>query len=161
MLGQKRLELPIVWWREVQERNHQKAEGMVVRFLQPISGVPNFKAMFRLELRVFDETAHVVVVMFDETASKLIHSAETAKESAGSSTIDAITNPQTSLGKRLCKHPSVSTLLKPSEEKKSKREDLEDSDAELSPFLAEGVQDDKAGDHSDRKKKKRIMEQAD
>ncbi|GJZ36893.1 hypothetical protein Tco_0583084 [Tanacetum coccineum] len=36
------------------------------------------------------------------------------------------------------------------------REDLEDSDAELSPSSAERVQDDKAGDHSDRKKKKRV-----
>ncbi|GJW72179.1 zinc finger, CCHC-type containing protein [Tanacetum coccineum] len=92
-------------------------------------------SMFRLELGVSDETTHVVVVMFGETASELvkcsadsiaqgeeeIHSAETAKESAGSSTVDAITNPQTSLGKRLCKHPSVSTPWKPSEEKKSRR----------------------------------------
>ncbi|GKC79462.1 hypothetical protein Tco_1130236 [Tanacetum coccineum] len=54
------------------------------------------------------------------------------------------------------KHPSVSTPLKPSEEKKSRREDLEDSDAELSPSPAEGMQDGEAGYHSDRKKKKRV-----
>ncbi|GKF78228.1 hypothetical protein Tco_0230698, partial [Tanacetum coccineum] len=36
-------------------------------------------------------------------------------------------------------------------------EDLEDSDAELSPSSTEGVQDDKAGDQSDRKKKKWLV----
>ncbi|GJV16141.1 RNA-directed DNA polymerase, eukaryota [Tanacetum coccineum] len=55
------------------------------------------------------------------------------------------------------KHPSVSTPLKPSEEKKSRREDLEDSDAKLSPSLSEGKHEDKVGYHSDRKKKKQLV----
>nr|GFA50596.1 hypothetical protein [Tanacetum cinerariifolium] len=84
---------------------------------------------YMLEFGVFDETAHVVVVMFDETTSELvkcssnltahIHTAEMASESACSSTVDAITNPQTFLGKRLCKKPSISNPLKPFEEKKN------------------------------------------
>ncbi|GJX81803.1 hypothetical protein Tco_0331284 [Tanacetum coccineum] len=139
---------------------------------------------FRLELKVSDETTHVVVVMFDETSSEFvkcsedsivdsldddlslpptltnIHSAKTAEESASSSTVDAITNPHTTLGKRFCKYPSVLTPLKLSKEKKSKRDDLKDSDAELSPSPTEGVHDDKAGDHFDRKKKNRLVHAA-
>ncbi|GJW98150.1 hypothetical protein Tco_0179958 [Tanacetum coccineum] len=145
---------------------------------------------FKLKLGVSDETGHVVVVMFDKTASELprlrhafytrsvdddselppalaniirsthtlelkshtysehgtfesftcwkLHSAETAEESACSSIIDAITETRRYSGKRLCRKPSVSTPLKPSKEKKRIREELEDSDARLSPPSAKG-----------------------
>nr|GEW19182.1 hypothetical protein [Tanacetum cinerariifolium] len=159
---------------------------------------------YRLELRVFDETTHVVVVMFNETASELVkcladsiaesldkdpslpptltnticpshtlelkshtyyehgtfesftcwkmHSSALAVESACSSTLDAITNPHTSLGKRLCKDPYISTPLKPSEEKKTIREALEDSATDLSPSPAVVLQDYQGGDHCGRKR---------
>ncbi|GKB10475.1 hypothetical protein Tco_0844398 [Tanacetum coccineum] len=79
-----------------------------------------------------------------------LHSAEMAEESACSSIVDAITETRRYSGKRLCRKPSVSTPLKPSEEKKthkvgpksnrctSKQEELEDSDARLSHPLAKG-----------------------
>ncbi|GKA78802.1 hypothetical protein Tco_0785339, partial [Tanacetum coccineum] len=116
---QKGVELPNVRWGEVQEGSDLKACGW-----------------YRLELRIFDETAHVVVVLFDKNATKLV------KCSA-----DSIA--------QLKDEPSVSTPVKPSEEKKSIREDLEDSNAEVSPSPAEGMQDGEAGDPVDRKKKKR------
>ncbi|GJV51423.1 nucleic acid-binding, OB-fold protein [Tanacetum coccineum] len=148
---------------------------------------------FNLELGVSDETTHVVVVMFDETASELVkcsadsiaqakeesldddsnllhaltnilggthtlelkshtyyehgtfesftrwklHLAEAVEDSAGSSIIDATTNARRSSRKRLCMHPFVLTPLKPSEEQKRIREELEDSDAELLATPAE------------------------
>ncbi|GKD34569.1 hypothetical protein Tco_1250078, partial [Tanacetum coccineum] len=58
---------------------------------------------------------------------------------------------------RLCKQPSISTPLKPAEEKKNIRQELEDSDAELSPSIAEGEQDGVDGNPSERKKKKRLI----
>ncbi|GJR83576.1 auxin response factor 4-like protein [Tanacetum coccineum] len=61
--------------------------------------------------QVSDETAHVVVVMFDETATELVKcSADRLRMSK----------------KRLCKQPSISTPLKPAEEKKNISNDDQD-----------------------------------
>ncbi|GJY71226.1 hypothetical protein Tco_0474929 [Tanacetum coccineum] len=86
---------------------------------------------YRLELGVSDKTGHVLVVMFDETAFELVKcsadsiaqadeeliSREAAVESTGSSTTDAVPDVPSSSGKRLCKHPSMLTPLKPSKGK--------------------------------------------
>ncbi|GJV14242.1 zinc finger, CCHC-type containing protein [Tanacetum coccineum] len=126
------LELPNVWRGKVQERTRQKAWGMV---------------MYRLELGVSDETGHVLVIMFDETASELVKCSadsiaqadeEASVESAGSSTTDAVPDVPSSPGKRLCKHPSMLTPLKPSKGKNRIREELEDSNAESLATRVEG-----------------------
>ncbi|GJU54862.1 nucleic acid-binding, OB-fold protein [Tanacetum coccineum] len=112
---------------------------------------------YRLELGISDGTTYVVVVMFDKTASELVKAQPThlrmpmksftysklippeeVAESAGSSTIDAVPDAPRSLGKRLCKQPSVSTPLKPSEGKTPIRQELEDSDADSLPVRAGG-----------------------
>ncbi|GJZ09460.1 zinc finger, CCHC-type containing protein [Tanacetum coccineum] len=117
--------------------------------------------VLRLELGISNAAAHVVVVMFDETASELVKCSadslmqsdeenlippEAVVESAGSSTIDAVPDALRSLGKRLCKQPSVSTPLKPCEGKTPIRQDLKDSDADSLPGRARG------------KKKQRVSE---
>ncbi|GJW00027.1 hypothetical protein Tco_1555278 [Tanacetum coccineum] len=118
------------------------------------SNIPALKELrseirYRLELGISDATAHVVVVMFDETASELVkcsadslaqsdeelhllepNSPETVLESEGSSTIDAVLDAPRSSGNRLCKQPSVSTPLKPCEGKTPIRQELEDLDAD-------------------------------
>nr|GEU66377.1 helicase [Tanacetum cinerariifolium] len=119
-----------------------------------------------LELEVSDNTAEVVVVMFDETATSLVkcsadsilkaedqaHSyyehdtyesftcwkivfAEEVGESKGSGTVEPPPKGQAPLVIRSSNQPSVATPSKPTEEKKHKRVELEDSDAECS-FVA-------------------------
>ncbi|GKB85513.1 hypothetical protein Tco_0957785 [Tanacetum coccineum] len=90
---------------------------------------------FRLELGVFNDTIHDVVVMFDETTTDLvkcsvksilevedeINPTEVVEESVGYSTVDAVPAIQAPLLKRLSRRPSVSTPSKPMEGKKNKR----------------------------------------
>ncbi|GKE23435.1 nucleic acid-binding, OB-fold protein, partial [Tanacetum coccineum] len=138
------------------------------------SGVTLAIKQYRLELGISDATTHVMVVMFNETASELVKCSadsltqsdeeylddtsalpaaleniigtthtlelkshtyyehgtfesftcwnlippETVVESAGSSTIDIVPDTSWSSGKGLCKQPSVTTPLKPCEEKR-------------------------------------------
>nr|GEX75876.1 replication factor A protein 1-like isoform X1 [Tanacetum cinerariifolium] len=89
-----------------------------------------------LELEVFDDTTEVVVVMFDETTSSLVKcSADSILESED-------------------QHPSVATPSKPAEEKKRKRVDLKDSDAELSLIAATQTKSGEGGCPSDKRKTK-------
>ncbi|GJZ29168.1 nucleic acid-binding, OB-fold protein [Tanacetum coccineum] len=106
------------------------------------------------ELGISDATTHVVVVIFDETASELVKCSadslvqsdkelhllepEAVMKSAGSSTIDAVPDAPRSSRKRLCKEPSVSTPLKPCEGTTPIRQELEDSDIDSLPGRAGG-----------------------
>ncbi|GKA61194.1 putative reverse transcriptase domain, reverse transcriptase zinc-binding domain protein [Tanacetum coccineum] len=67
----KGLELPIMWWREMQERSHEKAWGWWCDACNQSVEYPVLR--FKLELGVSDKTAHVVFVMFDETAFELVN----------------------------------------------------------------------------------------
>nr|GEU34558.1 hypothetical protein [Tanacetum cinerariifolium] len=80
---------------------------------------------------------------------------ETVEEIAGSSNIDAIEYVNTPLYNRLARHPSVSTPAKPSEERKHKRVELEDSDTDATPVANEEVKDATTSCSSKKKKKKR------
>ncbi|GJX05720.1 hypothetical protein Tco_0193652 [Tanacetum coccineum] len=81
-----------------------------------------------------------------------INPTETVEESACSSTVDTVADTESPLFKRLERHPSVSTLTKPYEEKKHKRLDLEDSDTEVTRMVDEEAKDGKAGYPSNKKK---------
>ncbi|GKC75486.1 hypothetical protein Tco_1126260 [Tanacetum coccineum] len=118
---------------------------------------------YRLELSVFDRTAAVVVVMFDETATELvkvptdsvlkvedeINPTEPVEESACSSTGDAIADKHIPSLKRLSMHPSVATPSKPHDAKKTKRIDREDSDTEAAFGSSKEADKDKTGSSSD------------
>ncbi|GKA17243.1 cytochrome b5-like protein [Tanacetum coccineum] len=98
---------------------------------------------YKLKLRISDATAHVVVVIFDETASELVKCsadslAQSDEESVGSSTIDVVPDTLRSLGNGLHKKPSMTTLLKPCEWKTPISQELEDSDADSLPVRAGG-----------------------
>nr|GFB31673.1 hypothetical protein [Tanacetum cinerariifolium] len=84
-------------------------------------------AVYRLELEVSDDTAEVVVVMFNETASSLVKctadsiveyeeqrivTAEWMDESGGSSMAGGSRAFETPEFKRLLRHPSVTTPSK-------------------------------------------------
>nr|GEV08750.1 hypothetical protein [Tanacetum cinerariifolium] len=79
--------------------------------------------------------------------------ASDAKEIAGSSNIDAIADIDTPLYNRLARHPFVSTPAKPSEERKLKRVELEDSDTEATPVADEEAKDATTGCSSEKKKR--------
>nr|GFC19523.1 hypothetical protein [Tanacetum cinerariifolium] len=84
-------------------------------------------ALYRLELEVSDDTAEVVVMMFNETASSLVKctadsiveyeeqrivTAEWMDESGGSSMAGGSRAFETPEFKRLLRHPSVTTPSK-------------------------------------------------
>ncbi|GKB15391.1 ATP-dependent DNA helicase PIF1-like protein [Tanacetum coccineum] len=122
---------------------------------------------YMLEFDVSDDTTHVVVVMFSETATSLvkcfadslmdvadeINPSDGIEDSVGSSTLDAVVENQTHKLKRLARHPSIATPSKPIEERKSKRTDVEDSDTEDSDDLANGTRKNKVIQLSDKKKR--------
>nr|GEX26474.1 hypothetical protein [Tanacetum cinerariifolium] len=121
-----------------------------------------------LEFKEFNEgsvciwTTTVVVVMFDETTIELvkvladsilkvkdeINPTEPVKESACSSTDDAIANKHILSLKRLARHPSVATPSKPYDAKKTKRIDLEDSDTEAAFSSSKEADEDKISSSS-------------
>nr|GEV27139.1 hypothetical protein [Tanacetum cinerariifolium] len=120
----------------------------------------------RLELSVFDRTASVVVVKFDEIAMELvkvsadsilkvedeINPTELVEESACSSTDDAIADKHVPSLKRLSRHQSVATPSKPHDAKKTKRINLEDLDTEAAFGSSKEADEDKTGSSSDWKK---------
>ncbi|GJR26348.1 hypothetical protein Tco_1102580 [Tanacetum coccineum] len=102
--------------------------------------------MYRLKLEVSDNTIAVVVVMFDETTTSLVKcladsilAAEDQAHSEVRAGGRALWNPPKGhppLVIRSYKQLSVATPSKPTEEKKHKRVELEDSDVEAS-FVAD------------------------
>ncbi|KAL6529079.1 hypothetical protein OROHE_014823 [Orobanche hederae] len=137
---------------------------------------------YMLELDVSNDTAHTMVVMFDETATELVKfSAESLLEGEDEATDDQPALPQAltniigtshtldtvsagaNIGKpklkRLSKSPSVSTPSKPSEDKRKKNVAIEDSDTEITAARSEVPKDDEDDKPASKKKKKRyIME---
>ncbi|GJV44874.1 hypothetical protein Tco_1429410 [Tanacetum coccineum] len=130
---------------------------------------------YRLELDVSDNTAHVVVIMFDELTTSLVkwsvesiveaedevNPAEGVEDNVGSSTLDAVADTQAPKLKRLAQHPSVPTPLKPSDERKKKRVDIEDSDTKASGDSAKGANKDRVARVSDKKKRSVVIEDSD
>nr|GFC48035.1 hypothetical protein [Tanacetum cinerariifolium] len=86
---------------------------------------------------MFDDATTLVKCSADLIA-QAEEEAEAAEEIACSSTVNAIPDARRYSENRLCRKPSVSTPLKPSKDKKRIREELEDSDARLSPPPADG-----------------------
>ncbi|GJV06195.1 replication protein A 70 kDa DNA-binding subunit C-like protein [Tanacetum coccineum] len=82
-----------------------------------------------------------------------VNPVEGVEDNVGSSTMDAVADTQTPKLKRLAQHPSVPTPLKPSDERKKKRVDIEESNAEASGDSAKGVSKDRAARVSDMKKR--------
>nr|GEX72091.1 pentatricopeptide repeat-containing protein DOT4, chloroplastic [Tanacetum cinerariifolium] len=105
---------------------------------------------YRLELEISDDTAEAVVVMFDVTTTSLLKCSASAmvasqaqncyKRCSGggsnSGMVAAKADSKAPELKRLNKSPLLSTPLKPREEKKHMRDELEDSDVKRS-FVAD------------------------
>nr|GEW55846.1 hypothetical protein [Tanacetum cinerariifolium] len=125
---------------------------------------------YRFEVVVADDTAHIVVVMFDDTTTEFVKCSTESlmaaddegadvnddsnlpttirnliEDTASSSTPTLIADDATSPIKILARHPTVYTPLKPNKEKK-KRPELEDSDV-----------DEVCGPADKKKKRKRYI----
>ncbi|GKE48827.1 nucleic acid-binding, OB-fold protein, partial [Tanacetum coccineum] len=126
---------------------------------------------YRLELETSDHTAEVVVVLFDETATSLLKcfaSAMMASQAqncysrccGGGSDSDMVAAKADSKAPgvgSLNKSPLLSTPSKPTEEKKHRREKLEDSDAEESVVADSQPKGVAVECSSDTKKKRRTQ----
>ncbi|GJT89277.1 reverse transcriptase domain-containing protein, partial [Tanacetum coccineum] len=135
---------------------------------------------FRLELDVSDKTASIVVVMFDEPATKLVKcfvdslaeadedvglayaddriaSEEVVEEDVGSSNVNTSPDINIKQSKRPATKPTVSTPSKPTEENGKK----EDSDEEVTCGMDDGQADGKDSYVLDKRKKKRYIETID
>nr|GEV17554.1 replication protein A 70 kDa DNA-binding subunit C-like [Tanacetum cinerariifolium] len=99
-------------------------------------------AKYMLEIEISGDTAEVVVVLFDETTTSLLKCsasamvASQAQEGSNFDMVAAKTDSKDPEVKSLNKNPLLSTPYKPIEEKKHKREKLEDSDVDES-FVAD------------------------
>nr|GEW45214.1 ATP-dependent DNA helicase PIF7-like [Tanacetum cinerariifolium] len=104
----------------------------------------NMAIKYKLELGVADDTAHVVIVLFNEPATELVKCAAESllasvdekinpmamvEEVASSTTVDENTENPLPEFKSLARPPSVCTPSKGLEEKKKKRSEVEDSNA--------------------------------
>nr|GEW12125.1 RNA-directed DNA polymerase, eukaryota, reverse transcriptase zinc-binding domain protein [Tanacetum cinerariifolium] len=129
---------------------------------------------YRLELEVSDETALVVVVMFEETVTEVVKCstesileledeivvAEDVEETSNSPTVELVivgpdVFPKEPTLKRLVKSPSIATPSKPAQATKKKWEVIEDSDAEESFAIESRPTCRNAGCSSDMSKRRR------
>ncbi|GJZ12896.1 putative reverse transcriptase domain-containing protein [Tanacetum coccineum] len=136
--------------------------------------IPVIKALknankYMLELDVSDDTAQVVVIMFNDIATALvrcfvgslldiedeINLAKGGEDSVVSSTLDTVADIQAPKLKRLVRDPSVAIPSKPLEAKK-KRKDIKDFDTKASDDSAKGVRKKKADQPFDKKKRNRV-----
>ncbi|GJU02122.1 hypothetical protein Tco_1112460 [Tanacetum coccineum] len=110
--------------------------------------------VYNLELKSHTYYEHGT---FESFTCWRINPIKTVEEIADSSNIDAIADTDTPLYNRLARHPSVSTPAKPSEERKHKRVELEDSDTDATPVTDEEAKDATTGCSSGKIKKKRYI----
>nr|GEU31594.1 hypothetical protein [Tanacetum cinerariifolium] len=138
---------------------------------------------YRLEVDVSDNTAHAVVVMFNETATALVNcsadslmdtvvesledhlnlpsalsnlidsSIKRNRDSVGSSNLDDYPNNQLQKLKRIVHDPSIITPSKPVEERKKPRMDVKDSKTEDSSDLTNATRKKGAVEPSAKKRK--------
>ncbi|GJW53577.1 hypothetical protein Tco_0097662 [Tanacetum coccineum] len=107
-------------------------------------GATPVRRVYWLEVDVSDDTAQVVVVMFNETATALVKCSadslvdtmdkilpsEGIVDSVGSRNLDDYPDNQLQKLKRIVRDPSIVTPSKPVEERKNLRMDVEDSKSE-------------------------------
>ncbi|GKC16451.1 reverse transcriptase domain-containing protein [Tanacetum coccineum] len=113
----------------------------------------------------FNDTAEVVVFMFDETATSLLKcfassildsKGQGVEESASSGMVAANAASKTPVLKRLSKTPSMATPLKSGEEK-NREEELDDSGAEESFVVDNQLKGGDMGCSLDTRKRKRVV----
>ncbi|GJU47520.1 replication protein A 70 kDa DNA-binding subunit C-like protein [Tanacetum coccineum] len=118
---------------------------------------PVYYPILRLELDVSEDTAHVMVVLFDEPTTTSISNDHESLPAAIAAVIGTthVLEIKSHTYYELPQHPSVPTPLKLYEEAKKIRVDIEDSDTEASGDSGKGASKAKAACVSDKKKKKR------
>nr|GEV68807.1 hypothetical protein [Tanacetum cinerariifolium] len=113
---------------------------------------------FWLELDISDKIASTVVVIFDEPAKELIKIAQEEVVDVDSESSNMNTSAEVNITKvkRLSTKPSVAIPSKPTRKGK-KREELENSDEEVTCDMDDGGADGKESSLTDKRKKTRYI----